>query len=230
MRVAFISDTHEQERQLTQSLITAKPDVLVHCGDFTGIGRLERVHDFADWCLMLRRKKYVGHVLVVAGNHDIAFDETHPKCAGPALPERARAILHDAGIHYLQDSGCSVTDEHGSARTFWGSPWTPRFFDWAFQIDSKSQDDAIFAQVPIRLDVLVTHGPPLGIMDRTPDGRHVGSTALWAAVERVKPRVHAFGHIHGMYGLVVGRPTLFVNASTCTEAYKPTNPPVVMDI
>lgn len=42
----------------------------------------------------------------------------------------------------------------------------------------------------------MTHGPPRGVLDRTKLGDERGCVWLRNAVERVRPRVHAFGHIH----------------------------------
>jgi Icc-related predicted phosphoesterase len=49
-------------------------------------------------------------------------------------------------------------------------------------------------------DVLITHGPPAGIGAATPRGDHVGCADLLAAVRRIGPRLHVFGHIHEGYG------------------------------
>ena len=230
-RLCFISDTHELHAQLTQSIAAARPDVLVHCGDFTGIGALPAVRSFADWCAMLVAKGYAGQVVCIAGNHDLSFDQTHPK-SNPAIAATARAILAGAGITYLQDSDAEI-----EGLAFWGSPWTRRFYDWAFQIDTPAQDEAIHERIPLGVDILVTHGPPCGIRDLVPRGEHIGSEALANHGAARHPRIHAFGHYHGGYGITLGAAehrngarTLHVNASTCTEAYKPTNQPIVVDL
>jgi Icc-related predicted phosphoesterase len=47
------------------------------------------------------------------------------------------------------------------------------------------------------VDVLVTHGPPYGILDVTYENLTVGCEELAIAVkDRIKPRLHVFGHIH----------------------------------
>ena len=79
-------------------------------------------------------------------------------------------------------------------------------------------------------DLLVTHGPPKGILDLTPRGEPVGCEELREAVRRVKPRLHVFGHIHHAYGRHVVDGTRFVNASICDEFYEPSNRPVVVDL
>lgn len=221
-RLCFISDTHEQHGQLTQRIIGAQADVLVHCGDFTGRGHLDKIRDFAEWCAMLVRKGYVKHVVTVAGNHDLTLDATQPN-VGDA-PVIGRLCLEQHGVAYLEDSGAEV-----AGLRFYGSPWTPRFFDWGFQLVSDAQSRRIFGAIP-ECDVLVTHGPPLGIRDLVPSGQHAGSRRLLDAVRRVRPRIHAFGHIHCQYGITAGKDTLYINAATCTEAYRPTNAPIVVDL
>src|SRR5690606_32317587 len=89
---------------------------------------------------------------------------------------------------------------------------------------------AKWALIPDDTDVLVTHGPPHGILDRTYDHEPVGCEQLRIALGRVRPRVHVFGHIHEGYGAAFVDGTLFVNASTCTLAYRPTNPAIVVDL
>lgn len=72
---------------------------------------------------------------------------------------------------------------------------------------ARSQLDNIWQSIPDDIDILITHGPPKGIMDVTADmytGElvHVGSKSLMGQVdERIKPRIHAFGHIHDEPGI-----------------------------
>lgn len=240
-RLAFISDTHTLHGRLTQPIIAAKADILVHSGDFTANDthkKSSEIGDFADWCMMILRKGYVKHVVAIAGNHDEWFDPTCPdtrKRGDPDIAERSRNRLRDAGIIYLQDSGYMI---EGIA--FWGSPWTGRFFDWAFQIDTAAQDEEIFGRIPSRtqanvaIDVLVTHGPPYGIRDHVTRGQlgehteHAGSPALREALDRVQPRIHAFGHIHEGYGMtIIPNGTLCINA--CSVG-KTMNPPIIVDL
>ena len=60
----------------------------------------------------------------------------------------------------------------------------------------------------------MTHGPPFGILDRGQrDVQHQGCKPLLEAVRRIRPRIHAFGHIHECYGTAEVGETLFVNAA-----------------
>lgn len=229
MKISFCSDTHGMHGQLTQQIIAAKPEVLVHCGDFTTVGKRSEVGDFADWCTMLLRKNYVKHVVAIAGNHDLLFDATHKASReDPTGRDACRERLRDAGVKYLEDAGCRI-----GGVSFFGIPWTQQFYDWAFQIPDLSADQACFDIVPPGVDVLVTHGPPNNVRDLVPRGEHVGSPALHRLLwrqDRTPPRIIAFGHIHEGYGISLVAQTLCVNASTCTGAYKPTNPLVTVDL
>ena len=93
---------------------------------------------------------------------------------------------------------------------------------------------AVWAKIPYGLDVLVTHGPPCGVLDDATAYRG-GSWAgpdlngcqdLADRVALVRPRIHVFGHIHGQRGVVERDGTTFVNCTT-SEAE---GPPVVVDL
>jgi hypothetical protein len=91
------------------------------------------------------------------------------------------------------------------------SPLTPRCGNWGFQYDRSNPHKWIIPPITQNgdgeVDVVMTHGPPRGIRDRTGTGQHEGGVAagagcagLLAAIERARPRVHCFGHIHGAWG------------------------------
>lgn len=117
------------------------------------------------------------------------------------------------------------------SRCFLFSPYQPEFYDWAFNLPADSPEiKQVWAKIPNDVDVLITHGPPAGILDQTFDGLHVGCKQLLERVKQIKPRLHVFGHIHEGYGRVEQDSTIFVNASTCSLRYKPTQVPIVVDV
>ena len=63
------------------------------------------------------------------------------------------------------------------------------------------------------MDVLITHGPPFGILDRTAAGLPQGCLELAEVVALLAPAVHLFGHIHEGYGTLTRNKTTFVNAA-----------------
>jgi len=157
--------------------------------------------------------------VVIAGNHDWCF-------ANGTLPKHEAVDMFAAiGVTYLHDSEATI-----EGLRFYGSPYQPRFFDWAFNLD----DDELkrkWSRIPAGIDVLITHGPPYGILDNTIDHRNVGCRHLLnEVVDRVKPRIHAFGHIHHAYGREYKHGTLFVNASNLDETYRYANKPIVVDL
>ncbi len=206
MRIICISDTHNQHARLA----LPEGDVLVHAGDLSGVGEPEAIREFGTWFLDQSHK----HKIVIAGNHDFLFEEQ---------PTVARAMF--AGCHYLQDSSVTI-----DALRFYGSPYTPRFFDWAFNQDRGPISAARWSMIPPGTDVLITHGPPLCMLDRTLEGQDCGCADLLNAVQRVKPRLHVFGHIHEAAGTVHRAGTTFVNASVLDRRYQLANPPVVVDL
>lgn len=205
MRLVCISDTHLKQVEVPDG------DVLVHAGDFTGRGSLTEIHQFNVWLSRLPHQ----HKVVIAGNHDFGFQ------TDPAL---SKSILSNA--IYLQDEMLNI-----EGKLFYGSPWQPWFHNWAFNLPRRGEElQRRWSSIPENIDVLITHGPPFGILDKTDRGEPVGCELLRAELDRVKPKVHVFGHIHEDYGQFVQNETRFINASTCNLQYKAVNPAVVIDL
>lgn len=210
MRLACISDTHNQH----DALRLPSGDVLIHAGDFTGVGRSHEVEAFAKWLGAQPHR----HKILIAGNHDWLFERDNAQA-------RAWLARYCPKAHYLQDSGVEI-----EGVKFWGSPWTPLFLNWAFNLKRGQPLADKWAQVPSDTQVLITHGPPWGILDLTRHGENVGCKDLKDALNKqISPKVHVFGHIHEGYGTWTRLGTKFVNASSCTEFYEATNAPVVID-
>ncbi|HEX7333425.1 MAG TPA: metallophosphatase domain-containing protein [Pyrinomonadaceae bacterium] len=208
MKIVCISDTHTFESQIT----VPDGDVLIHAGDATITGTPQEVAAFGKWLDSQPHK----HKIFIAGNHDWLFERN---------PEQARYLIQFAGVHYLQDSSVEI-----DGIRFYGSPWQPRFGDWAFNVNRgraiRQKWDLIEP-----CDVLITHGPPWGVLDTVlPNSKHLGCEELGEAVGRVRPRVHVYGHIHGGAGQYIAGGTRFINASICNEAYQITNAPIVFEV
>jgi len=126
---------------------------------------------------------------------------------------------------YLQDASVEI-----EGIKIYGTPYQPHFFGWAFNRDDKERQ-ALFAKIPSDADVVVCHGPPFEILDKTHDGLNVGCKILREELlTRVKPQLAVFGHIHEAHGITKLDNTLFVNAANCNVRYKISNPPVVVDV
>ena len=205
MRIVCISDTHN----LHDRLVVPDGDVLVHAGDATSRGAERDLRAFDAWLATLPHR----HKLVIAGNHDFGFERD---------AAAARWIAHAT---YLQDRAVTL-----EGVTFYGSPWQPAFYDWAFNLPRGAPLRAVWDRIPTGTDVLITHTPPHGVLDRTVGGEHVGCEELALAVARVRPKLHVFGHIHEGYGVLERDGTRFVNASTCDVRYRPVQAAVVVDL
>jgi predicted phosphohydrolase len=206
LRLVCMSDIHS----LTPVVPIPEGDVLIIAGDICGYGTLDELKAFDAFLCGLPHP----HKLLVAGNHDWPFAR---------VPQQAIALLRNAT--YLKDSGIEI-----DGLKFWGSPWQPEFFNWAFNLPRGAPLARVWAQIPEDTDVLITHGPPYGILDRIDDGEHVGCEELRATLPRVRPRVHVFGHIHEDYGVLEQDGTTFINASLCDGRYRPVNAPIVIDV
>jgi len=208
LRIVCISDTHGQHPKLG----VPDGDVLIHAGDFMAFGDTPReIVDFNQWL----GKQPHRHKIVIAGNHDLMF-ERHPGAA--------RELLDNA--IYLENSGTEV-----EGLKIWGSPVQPEFNNWAFNVARGAAIRRYWEMIPDSTDVLVTHGPPFGMLDKPhPSTPHLGCEELAKAVERIKPRLHIFGHIHGGHGQLTANGMCFVNASVVNEAYRLVHEPQVVEI
>jgi predicted phosphodiesterase len=206
MRIVCLSDTHN----LHDRIHVPEGDLLLHAGDATLRGTAGEVSAFFDWLAGRPHR----HKVFVAGNHDFLFERE------PAL---ARSLVH--GAVYLEDAAAEI-----EGLRIWGSPWQPWFHDWAFNLQRGVALRDKWDLIPSGIDVLVTHGPPHGVLDRIDRGELVGCADLLEAALRIRPRVHLFGHIHEGYGQETRDGIAFVNASICNLAYRPVNPPVVLDL
>jgi Icc-related predicted phosphoesterase len=144
--------------------------------------------------------------------------------------------LSQFDITYLEDSSFTIeTPEFGRPIKFYGSPWQPWFYDWAFNLPRLGTElQEKWNMIPEDTDVLITHGPPNGYGDLVNNWRqpntHVGCECLINRIGEINPLVNVFGHIHEGYGVEYGKDTLFVNASICTAGYEPTNKPIIIDL
>lgn len=201
LKIDCIADTHGAQPILPGG------DILVIAGDISYQGEPRELAVFNAW---VSKQDYQAKVLI-AGNHDWLFERNLPL---------AKSLVPSV-THYLQDSGTTIL-----GLRFWGSPIQPEFMNWAFNRKRGAEIKRHWDMIPTEIDVLVTHGPPHSILDKTEDGRLVGCEELRTAVERIQPKLHIFGHIHEGYGHLRQGNTLFVNASIMTERYQPVHKPI----
>lgn len=208
MKIVLISDTHTFHDQIT----IPECDVLVHAGDLGLRGSVDEIQPALDWL----NKQPAKHIVFVAGNHDFAFEQKKHFNLGRLI--------------YLENSSANIAGVN-----FWGSPITPWFFDWAFNVQRGAAIKKYWDGIPDAglVDVLITHGPPMGILDQAAPHKgsdHVGCEDLAKQVTISQPLTHVFGHIHGGYGSRKVGETTYYNASVVNEAYKVVNAPWVVEL
>ena len=215
MKLAIISDTHGSHSFVPDM---PKADVFIHAGDFMNSGRYwDEIEGFNAWLESIDLPK--NRKLVCAGNHDIFFDEYH---IGSSLEKSIQAQRLITNATYLQDEEFVI-----NGVKFYFSPWTPYFMGWGFNVNRGYEISKIWNQIPDDVEVLVTHGPPYGMLDKVKVSEDFPNLGCEDLAERIKSlkklKVHIFGHIHGSRGKVThcDNGVTYVNASFLNEAYRP---------
>jgi Icc-related predicted phosphoesterase len=228
-----ISDLHGHYPELEGG------DLLIIVGDLTAQDHYGEYDEFFDW---LEDQKYIKKILI-AGNHDNRLEEV----VNDHVSQEDVSYLCDSGTEFeyeednIEREMCGLHPSDEKKLKIWGSPWTMRFEGMnphcmAFTVENKWDLERKWALIPKDIDILVTHSPPHGILDRTIRGDKVGCPYLYISVHEIKPKLHVFGHIHEAYGQdceqwgLDGKSTRFVNASHVNELYKPVNKPIRIEL
>jgi Icc-related predicted phosphoesterase len=223
MIIDCISDLHGHYPELEGG------DLLIVAGDLTTTCALEFQMEFNSW-LYAQSQRYKKTTLI-AGNHDKHLTHVEPS---PLYFSTLNAKTGEQKSYaeYLCDSG---TEFEGLK--IWGTPWTSVFPGMnplckAFTCETEDDLDTKFSLIPDDIDILITHSPPWAIQDMNTQGEQVGSYSLLSQLlNRVRPKLHVFGHIHEAYGQKsLWNRTTFVNASHVNERYEPVNKPIRIEL
>lgn len=247
MRLVIVSDTHNVD--VPESLFPPG-DLLIHAGDHTTMGLASELAGAAAWLRSLAAR-FTHGVVAIAGNHDRPLDtETWLHAAPHSQPEEPWTTESMAKVRSLFDNGGERSGARGPMRLLqhaateiaalklFGSPYvgfTPR--RQAMAPDNPLRQEGflrdhlrlaeLYADIPTGLDVLITHSPPLGVLDSSVQYGGVpreapiaiGSAALrdrlYGMVRADRPRLHVFGHEHDARGVFCDQElgTVFVNAA-----------------
>ncbi len=230
MKITCLADLHGYYPELSGG------DLLIVAGDLTRRDTENEVALFDYW---INEQSY-NKKIVIAGNHDNVLAENRIKLQF---------------CEYLCDSGTEITyypyldpqdpDKMGivykrKTLKIWGSPWSLWFqgINPRCKAFTGSEKDLAkkFDLIPDDIDILITHSPPYGILDRvkkynSSSYHNVGSKALAEKVGKMEklPKLLVWGHIHECYGIdlpVRGKPCIMLNASHVNEHYQPVNKPI----
>ena len=218
-------------------------------------GTVAELQKTTDWMFSLPHAVKV----MIAGNHDYCLDadtlskmRKHEQMYEQSMRIVKSSKAHAAGLIYLNDQACEVQiHRDGRKWKIWGSPWSAAFCSMAFNIP-RGMDSAgtfrqivfryhsseidlgrfadLYARIPEDTDILISHGPPYGILDKIMSGRHVGCDRLLLRTRQIQPRLHVWGHIHEDRGAVASesleapnnqKDTLYVNAANAGTFHRP---------
>lgn len=174
MRLAAVGDLHGNADNLFRVLDAERPDGLLGVGDWGDPGQIDR----ATWGAVLARVR----VLSVFGNHDD--------------PELLASLRNGDGTPILLGQGEVRRDFCGLVVAGVSGIWAKshRLPHYVTDDDVAGWASALAAGPPV--DLLLTHGCPLGVADRTPSGRPGGQRCFLDLLKAVRPRVHLCGHLH----------------------------------
>ncbi|KAJ6024655.1 hypothetical protein N7540_005452 [Penicillium herquei] len=178
--VVCISDTHNCQLEVQ----IPDGDILIHAGDLTQSGSFQELQAAITW---LNSQPHHTKI-VIAGNHEMLLDSAWDDSSGRAASERAKLDWSD--IIYLENEQAIISCPNGRRLNVYGSPYSARHGNWAFQYPRNK--DIWASSAPDEIDILITHGPSLAHLDLL----KLGCANLLQALWRVQPRLHVFGHVH----------------------------------
>lgn len=189
-----------------------KYDYVFITGDITNskdttINR-EELDSFLVW-LYNHKENVRNDIIIVPGNHDVSIERLNLK-------------------NYIESYGfkCLIHEEYKleNGKKVFGSPYTPTFGkNWAYNRD-RSKLSNYWNDIPEDTEILLTHGPPKGILDISyrKEDNHIercGDKSLMNKIDNLpRLRYHMFGHIHDCkdimnYGIFTRNNIWFMNGA-----------------
>lgn len=195
----------------------------MHAGDVSSRGTDQEILNFINW---LEQQKYEFKIFT-PGNHDFSLEKNFAYWKDECT-KRGIVLLNDSGmiIKSMDDPKLNIK--------IWGSPIQPWFHDWAFNRRRTLEEATIHNEpwiknhwdlIPPDTEILLTHGPPMGILDEVPrpngTEENVGCEELAKKIKDSNVKLHVFGHIHEGRGYHYEPNTTYVNASSLNRMYYP---------
>jgi Icc-related predicted phosphoesterase len=210
LKIWHISDTHTFHDLLN---IPNDIDMVIHSGDCSNprnpyINENE-VWNFIDWY----EKLPIKYKIFVAGNHDTSIEKRLIRSTD----------FTSKGIIYLENTSICI-----EGLNIWGTPYTPTFgVGWAYN-KSRDKMDKLWKSIPENVDIIISHGPPKGILDLSYDIENnlefCGCGAMKKNMIKLEPKLVLFGHIHNCEGIInagtmqlSGYKTIYSNGSVMID-------------
>ncbi|MCJ1309098.1 hypothetical protein MMC25_002753 [Agyrium rufum] len=201
-------------------------DVLLHAGDISDEGQIWEYK--ALFRTLAASKAELKINFVRDPELEDVLSEVRDIWTGQKAKRNGIVYLEEGVREFRLKGGAKFTCTHvhvdrysdpKSCPQVYASPYTPEFYNMAFPyprsqdrfnppsaetMTNASSQNSFQPPNPIPswpvIDIVMTHGPPMNVMDTTVRGQNVGCEALAKALPRVRPRLHVFGHIHEGWG------------------------------
>jgi Icc-related predicted phosphoesterase len=218
MKIVAISDVHAK----WQKLQIPECDILISAGDYSFRGEKHLVKNFHEWL----NKQEAGYIISVQGNHETWVEQNFQEAK-----ELAEKVC--PGVHFIDEGLVEI-----EGIKIWCSAIQPWFHNWAWNRHRGAEIKRHWDLIPVDTNILVTHGPPYGVLDEVvrADGSSYNPPNLAGCEELAKKildlkqlDLHFFGHIHCGAGQKHVNGVSYYNASICDEMYMPSNPITVVD-
>jgi Icc-related predicted phosphoesterase len=173
MRILVVSDLHGSLKNARAACEVVKPDLILSCGDWGDADQITK----ADLTAFQR----YAPLYSTFGNHDpleILNGLHNPDGTPVLLPQGSPVMV--AGLHLAGIGGI----------------WAKSHAKPHYVTDQDVAAAAARAAAIGPIDILLTHGCPIGLADMTPAGRHGGQRCFLEASKLIGPRLHLCGHLH----------------------------------
>jgi Icc-related predicted phosphoesterase len=196
MRILAVSDLHGDLDIVRRACEVVEPDLILSCGDW---GDADEVTEPA-----LAAFLAIAPVYTTFGNHD-ALDLLSRLRNGDGAPMLlGQGTVHvAAGLHLAAIGG------------IWAKSLAKRHY--VTDADVAEAAARIARSGPV--DILLTHGCPIGLADLTPSGRHGGQRCFLDAQKTIAPRLHLCGHLHVPQERVLKDGRKVINVGATSEGW-----------
>ncbi len=182
LKIHHIGCTHMTHEQLD---IPKDTDLLIHSGDWSNYRDVVKneieCKQFVEW--VGKELSHIPHKVFVPGNHNV-FEFENLKWS--------RRMWEKVGVKLLIDEHVEI-----EGYKIFGSPYVPTYGDWVFMADRGKLYKRWCNAIDDDIDILITHGPPKGILDLNCNLQPTGDSALLTRIQTLHNlKLHMFSHIH----------------------------------
>lgn len=232
MKICVLSDLHGN---LINDIEPC--ELVLICGDVSPLKYQRNLPSIDGWL----KKRFAGwvkdlpceKVIMVAGNHDIAFEGRGLvwKLECITYPTEGKLVLlENEFIDYLSNEDFKI-------HRIFGTPLCHKFGNWAFMYDDEYIYKELNIKMPDNCDIVISHDAPYGVSDicfqatwHTLD-EHIGNRPLRDIILEKKPKYLFHGHLHtSNHKEEMLENTKVYNTSILDESYSVTFDPLYLEV